>query len=277
MSIFWNFPQIHLYIMTFMLSRLYSVDSFLESSHHPASSAVDTVRSRGQTSTIAGTVAHHGHISPRQSGFQAISAAKLDGARCRVDSLESAAAAKEHTRTLSSWPAFGGVWAPPHLFERSYNHLPLIQRWIRSLEWRAKKSAYLKTPVSDSMPRWCCAENDGQPLRVAPPWAAKKAHSSSPTQFVSMGGSASTGQAGNSIWTQPWSEVSQPICDSQLSCKIEPLQTQPTSFGDSKLGSQMTASAVERSLKRRQILEELIRTEQGYICDLRFLVHVGVL
>jgi hypothetical protein len=34
--------------------------------------------------------------------------------------------------------------------------------------------------------------------------------------------------------------------------------------------------AVERSLQRRRILEELIGTEEGYIGDVRFLINVGI-
>lgn len=34
-------------------------------------------------------------------------------------------------------------------------------------------------------------------------------------------------------------------------------------------------AAMHRSLRRRQILEELISTEEGYIGDIRFLIHVG--
>lgn len=36
-------------------------------------------------------------------------------------------------------------------------------------------------------------------------------------------------------------------------------------------------AAVERSLQRRRILEELISTEEGYIGDVRFLMNVSCL
>jgi hypothetical protein len=34
-------------------------------------------------------------------------------------------------------------------------------------------------------------------------------------------------------------------------------------------------AVVERSLQRRRILEELVRTEEGYIADLRFLINAS--
>jgi hypothetical protein len=37
----------------------------------------------------------------------------------------------------------------------------------------------------------------------------------------------------------------------------------------------MDVAAMHRSLRRRRILEELISTEEGYIGDIRFLIHVG--
>jgi hypothetical protein len=39
--------------------------------------------------------------------------------------------------------------------------------------------------------------------------------------------------------------------------------------------AKMDVTAIHRSLRRRQILEELISTEESYIGDIRFLIHVS--
>lgn len=153
-----------------------------------------------------------------------------------------------------------------------------FQRWVKSLHRRANnRSRRLRGSCDGPL---CDRFNDDDPYSLLPSHVHTKSSSGSSFAFVSAVKSASIGLASIStrtksrLGTMHSRDRSRTDRSSRLS--VPPPRFSEDSVTNSELVPPVDPAAVQRSLQRRSILEELIMTEEGYIGDVRFLMNVSL-
>ncbi|RCI11507.1 hypothetical protein L249_7270 [Ophiocordyceps polyrhachis-furcata BCC 54312] len=139
-----------------------------------------------------------------------------------------------------------------------------FHRWVRSFHRKAKRRPSLWTA-------------DGAVL--SPPPSRMSSSSGSSFRFVSAVRSASVSLASVSIVTRSRRNTALSRCVSRTERSSRASASGPRASEDSAVFDKtdvIDVAAVERSMQRRRILEELISTEEGYIGDVRFLMNVYV-
>ncbi|KAL2264265.1 hypothetical protein VTK26DRAFT_8468 [Humicola hyalothermophila] len=156
-----------------------------------------------------------------------------------------------------------------------------FQRWVRTLQKRA--AGRQGTLGCDGTFSPCCLNlDDGNSLRAATTHHKNYSSSDSSFDFVTAARSASISLGGVSLLTRSRRNT---IRSSQAHSRTE--RSSRASASGARLSedsycrdrdSQILAdpAVTERALHRRQILEELIDTEESYIQDVRFLMNVYV-
>ena len=153
-----------------------------------------------------------------------------------------------------------------------------FQKWVKSLHRRANnRSRRLRgSHVDPSRDRF--SEDD--PYSLLPGRVHTKSSSGSSFAFVSAVKSASIGLA--SISTRTKSRLgTMHSRDRSRTDRSSRLSVPAPRFSeDSAINSELVPpvdpAAIQRSLQRRSILEELITTEEDYIGDVRFLMNVSL-
>ncbi|KAG6010645.1 hypothetical protein E4U21_005143 [Claviceps maximensis] len=148
-----------------------------------------------------------------------------------------------------------------------------LQRWLGSLQRRARqRSAEDIANVNRVLPWVWALENEARSSSSILP-THRKSLSDSSFRFVSAVRSASTSFAGSGTETA----LSQ--CQSQVDFEAETFQVPNRGFDDETMTSspqQVDCASVQRAIRRRKILHELIYTEKNYLGDIRFLLNVYV-
>ncbi|KAM0281922.1 hypothetical protein ACHAQH_003267 [Verticillium albo-atrum] len=152
-----------------------------------------------------------------------------------------------------------------------------FRKWMKALHRRAKHRS--DSPENDDEAFW----NPCGPVGWSPQSRARAHHrtssSGSSFDFVAAVKSASVSLASASVVTRQKKDTGLVRCHSRTERSSRASFTAARLSEDSGYGDRMPAhdpAAVERSLQRRRILEELISTEEGYIGDVRFLMNVYV-
>ncbi|RDA88021.1 hypothetical protein CP532_3402, partial [Ophiocordyceps camponoti-leonardi (nom. inval.)] len=139
-----------------------------------------------------------------------------------------------------------------------------FHKWVRSFHRKARRRPSLWTA-------------DGAVL--SPPPSRMSSSSGSSFRFVSAVRSASVSLASVSIVTRSRRNTALSRCMSRTERSSRASASGPRASEDSAIPDKtevIDVAAVERSMQRRRILEELISTEEGYIGDVRFLMNVYV-
>lgn len=181
--------------------------------------------------------------------------------------------------TLSRHPTQSSeevVHAPPD-DDRASPPRP-FQKWVKSFHRKARQRPSPWSPSNGSLQRWLWgSENCASPssrLSIH----RKSSSSGSSFRLVSAVRSASVSLASVSAMTRSVRQATLSQCLSRTDRSSRASLSGPRISEDSaalEKSDAVDAAAIERSLQRRRILEELISTEEGYIGDVRFLMNVG--
>ncbi|RDA92287.1 hypothetical protein CP533_3251 [Ophiocordyceps camponoti-saundersi (nom. inval.)] len=139
-----------------------------------------------------------------------------------------------------------------------------FHKWVRSFHRKARRRPSLWT-ADDTL--------------LSPPASRMSSSSGSSFRFVSAVRSASVSLASVSIVTRSKRNTALSRCVSRTERSSRASASGPRASEDSAILDKtdvLDIAAVERSMQRRRILEELISTEEGYIGDIRFLMNVYV-
>ncbi|KAH7326485.1 hypothetical protein B0I35DRAFT_136518 [Stachybotrys elegans] len=165
---------------------------------------------------------------------------------------------------------------PPHGFDNS----GAFHRWMRSLRHRAKKRPAIPAcSFTDPWQQLPGAESLTRASSLAPTSHLRSSSSVSSFRFISAVRSASVSLASVSAVGRSRRNIiqshghSRTDRSSRASLQAPRFSEDSTTFESCGFAD---SAAVERSLQRRRILEELIDTEEGYIGDIRFLMSVYV-
>lgn len=155
-------------------------------------------------------------------------------------------------------------------------HEKPFHRWVRSLRRRATLRHF---PIPECEPRIC------DPFSPMPPYPIhsfspghQKSSSGSSFGFLTTVRSAGVSLSSFGTTTKPGVSLSADVSGAGGSARAS-LSGNRTSEDSNaaELNLSKSLAMVERSLRRRRILEELIKTEEGYVGDIRFLANVSVI
>lgn len=152
-----------------------------------------------------------------------------------------------------------------------------FHKWMISIQKRSKHS-----PASHTLPRrnppywpWTTDAECGNPRSCHSTLA--KSSSGSSFNFVSAVRSASVSLAGFSTITRSRANTVMSRCVSQTDHNAD-ISTAELGESEGNISvdwlTQLDSAALDRTLKRRRILEELIHTERNYVGDIRLLSNV---
>ncbi|KAK4251910.1 hypothetical protein C7999DRAFT_37281 [Corynascus novoguineensis] len=152
-----------------------------------------------------------------------------------------------------------------------------FQKWMKTLHKRVLRQQEILGYDGSLPPMPRCMVND-RSLTMA---TTHHRHSSSESSFafVAATRSASMSMTSASLWTRSWKTTTRssrrPRTERSSRASISgPRVSEDSYFSESQ--GLVDFGVVERALKRRRILEELVRTEENYIGDVQFLMNVYV-
>ncbi|KAK3310094.1 uncharacterized protein B0T15DRAFT_481585 [Chaetomium strumarium] len=152
-----------------------------------------------------------------------------------------------------------------------------FQKWIKTLHKRALRRKGI-AGYDSNISQWLLETGDGHAVsRVSS--HGRYSSSDSSFGFVTAAKSISVSMAGVSVLTRSGKPGGRSArgqrtdCSSMASVSVR-RGSEDSSYPERQ--ARVDPAVVERSLQRRRILEELVRTEEGYIGDLRFLINVYV-
>ncbi|KAL6402898.1 rho guanyl nucleotide exchange factor [Ilyonectria robusta] len=164
-------------------------------------------------------------------------------------------------------------------------HIPGLEnngpfhKWMRSLHRRATRRPAAWDPNGNS-PLWQHLEpKDANRSVFHRRRGHRKSSSGSSFGFVSAVQSASVSLASVSAVTRSRRNTTRSHCPSRTDRSSRASLSGPRLSEDSMARERpvtVDTAATQRSLQRRQILEELINTEENYIGDIRFLMNVYI-
>ncbi|OAA45494.1 RSP protein [Metarhizium rileyi] len=153
-----------------------------------------------------------------------------------------------------------------------------FRKWMISIQKRNRYNPPMSRPSSRNLPDWLWDTEDDD--NTPPPnySARAKSSSSSSFKFVSAVRSASISLTGFSTITRSRANTAISKCASQADHTTD-LPTMGSRQSEDiaiDRSTPLSPAALDRALKRRRILEELVHTEQDYINDIRLLSNVYV-
>lgn len=154
-----------------------------------------------------------------------------------------------------------------------------FQRWMRTLHRRASQRPAILEAAEEGR-QWEHVEAK-EPSRGGLRYRLRHQKSSSGSSFgfVAAVQSASVSLASASAVTRSRRNTTRSHCQSRTDRSSRASLSAPRVSEDSMFIERcvpIDAAATQRALQRRQILEELVETEEGYIKDVRFLMNVSV-
>ncbi|KAF9771743.1 hypothetical protein IL306_010607 [Fusarium sp. DS 682] len=152
-----------------------------------------------------------------------------------------------------------------------------FSRWMKSLHRRVSKRDY-KDEVWPPDAEWGHLERNGAYQRsIRRKLSRRLSSSGSSLGFIEAVQSASISITSASAISRSRQHHRHSHCQSRTERSSRASLSVPRFSEDSVPfeKANVDVAALQRSLRRRQILEELISTEESYIGDVRFLVHVG--
>ena len=195
------------------------------------------------------------------------------------DDLENEVEEK-HPQYQSS-ASLDSTWLRPNL-SRNHTHTSKTEQrrpfsqWVRSIHRKAKP----RQPLSPKRIRDACVRPMGRRSNRSSVLSASNRRSScseSSLKFVNAVQSATISIAGTSFVAKSRKSKARSKRCSRTDHSSRASFTGPRASEDSLLHSRppnLDLAAVERSFQRRKIVEELIKTEEGYIGDIRYLMSV---
>lgn len=169
--------------------------------------------------------------------------------------------------------------AEERLHESKAEHRGPFQKWMRSLHRRAAQRPTV-WGTTDGLPWKLLDPEDRDCAALSRKPGHRNSSSGSSFGFVSAVRSASVSLASVSAVTRSRRNTTRSHCHSRTDRSSRASMSGPRISEDSvslERPKFVDAAAMERSLQRRRILEELINTEEGYIGDIRFLINVRCL
>lgn len=158
--------------------------------------------------------------------------------------------------------------------EPTQSHTP-FQKWMRTLRRRAGRRQYA-TAIDETLST--STSIDGLRPMTKRTTHRRQSSSGSSFGFVEAVKTASVSLASGSVFARSKrNTLSSPRTQTNNDCSSRASMSSNRCSEDSNgldRPRMLDRAAVERSLQRRRILEELIRTEEGYIGDVRFLMNV---
>ncbi|KAF4587717.1 Dbl homology domain-containing protein [Ophiocordyceps camponoti-floridani] len=153
-------------------------------------------------------------------------------------------------------------------------HVRPFHRWVQSFHRKARRRSSVLATNAEAL-------SPGQidDALLSPPISRMSSSSGSSSRFFSAVRSASFSIASASIATRSRRNTALSRCVSRTDRSSRASATYPRASEDSAVlekTDMVDVAAMERSMQRRRILEELISTEEGYIGDVRFLMNVYV-
>ncbi|KHN94142.1 Dbl-domain containing protein [Metarhizium album ARSEF 1941] len=151
-----------------------------------------------------------------------------------------------------------------------------FRKWVVSIQKRNKHSLPSRKLPNRGLPYWLWVT--GEDCGTSPPYHSIRTKSSSGSSFnfVSAVRSASASLAGLSTVTRSGANTAFSRCASRVehgagAFTAEPRQSEEVSI---ERPIRLDADALDRAVKRRRILDELVHTEQDYITDIRLLLNL---
>ncbi|PHH71430.1 hypothetical protein CDD80_5287 [Ophiocordyceps camponoti-rufipedis] len=149
-----------------------------------------------------------------------------------------------------------------------------FHKWVRSFHRKARRRSSMLANNAEAL-----SPGEMEDVLLSPPISRMSSSSGSSSRFFSAVRSASFSLASASIVTRSRRNTALSRCVSRTDRSSRASATYPRASEDSAVlekTDMADVAAMERSMQRRRILEELISTEEGYIGDVRFLMNVYV-
>jgi len=201
-------------------------------------------------------------------GIQHLSSTLESPGSAQVTPQEHSKAPNEPCDTALGRLTQSGELEPPRPFHK----------WMRTLHRRAKQRPSVLGIDGAPPPRESFGSRRHESVSPHPSSHRKSSSSGSSFRFVSAVRSASASLASVSIMARSKRTAARSQCVSRTDRSSRASMCGPRASEESGMlerGEIMDAAALERSVQRRRILEELLSTEEGYIGDVRFLVNVS--
>lgn len=156
--------------------------------------------------------------------------------------------------------------------DQTHDQPPAFRRWLSTLRRRKQKRRATVTPRSE---RWALDDFEKKPLSSPVIPASSKRHRKSDSCTSSIGFVATMKSATVTLASASVAPISRQTskwrrghCRSSVVSGSDPRPSVDTQR------SALDEAAKQRSIKRRQKIEELIRTEESYVADVKALSHV---
>ncbi|KAG8416815.1 hypothetical protein J3459_013603 [Metarhizium acridum] len=153
-----------------------------------------------------------------------------------------------------------------------------FRKWMASMQKRNKHGLSSRQLPTRDLPYWLWGTGEGQ--STSPPCYSIRAKTSSGSSFnfVSAVRSASVSLAELSTMTRSKANTAISRCASQIDHGTDVLTAEPKQSEDVSIDRpiKLDPDTLDRAVKRRRILDELVQTEQDYIGDIRLLLNVYV-
>ncbi|KAG8421742.1 hypothetical protein J3458_003591 [Metarhizium acridum] len=151
-----------------------------------------------------------------------------------------------------------------------------FRKWMASMQKRNKHGLSSRQLPTRDLPYWLWGTGEGQ--STSPPCYSIRAKTSSGSSFnfVSAVRSASVSLAELSTMTRSKANTAISRCASQIDHGTDVLTAEPKQSEDVSIDRpiKLDPDTLDRAVKRRRILDELVQTEQDYIGDIRLLLNL---